>query len=186
MAPLLSEIRLRIYHLFIETGCATSVSEIATQLGYSVAAVEAAYRQMGEEHVLILHPGTLDIWMAMPFSAVPTRYRVTVGERWWYANCAWDALGIPALQRLVGSDLFQGLIPNVSVVVTAVAFGYLLLRRFGTARAEQERLHTEMETARQVQLLMLPAQSVTIPHLRVDTVYLPAQEVGGDFFQIAQ
>jgi sigma-B regulation protein RsbU (phosphoserine phosphatase) len=92
----------------------------------------------------------------------------------------------PALQRLVDPDLFQGLIPNVSVVVTAVAFGYLLLRRFGTARAEQERLHTELKTARQVQRLMLPAQSVTIPHLRVDTVYLPAQEVGGDFFQIAQ
>jgi hypothetical protein len=60
--------------------------------------------------------------------------------------------------RLVSPDLFQGLIPNVSVVVTAVAFGYLLLRRFGAARAEQERLHTELETARQVQLLMLPSQ----------------------------
>ena len=35
--------------------------------------------------------------MAMPFSAVPTRYRVTVSEHWWYANCAWDALGIPAM-----------------------------------------------------------------------------------------
>jgi sigma-B regulation protein RsbU (phosphoserine phosphatase) len=71
-------------------------------------------------------------------------------------------------------------------IVTALVFGYFLLRRFGVARAEQERLHTELETARQVQLLMLPSQSVTLPHLRVDTVYLPAQEVGGDFFQIAQ
>jgi DNA-binding transcriptional MocR family regulator len=97
MATLLSEVRLRIYHFFIETGRAPSASEIATELGLSTASVEAAYRQMGEEHVLVLHPGTFDIWMAMPFSAVPTPYRVTVGERWWYANCAWDALGIPAL-----------------------------------------------------------------------------------------
>ena len=97
MAPQLSEIRLRIYHFFIEKGRAPNASEIATELGLSTASVEAAYRQMGEEHVLVLRPGTLDIWMAMPFSAVPTRYRVTVGEHWWYANCAWDALGIPAL-----------------------------------------------------------------------------------------
>jgi serine phosphatase RsbU (regulator of sigma subunit) len=87
--------------------------------------------------------------------------------------------------RLVGSDLFEMLIPYVSVVTT-LAFGYFLLRRFGVARAEQERLHTELETARQIQLLMLPAQAVTLPHLQVETVYLPAQEVGGDFFQIAQ
>jgi Alkylmercury lyase len=32
--------------------------------------------------------------MANPFSAVPTAYRGRAGERWWYANCAWDALGI--------------------------------------------------------------------------------------------
>ena len=32
--------------------------------------------------------------MANPFSAVPTSYRVRANERWWYANCAWDAFGI--------------------------------------------------------------------------------------------
>jgi hypothetical protein len=34
--------------------------------------------------------------MANPFSAVPTAYRVKAAGRWWYANCAWDALGICA------------------------------------------------------------------------------------------
>jgi hypothetical protein len=34
--------------------------------------------------------------MANPFSAVPTAYRVRASDRWWYANCAWDALGICA------------------------------------------------------------------------------------------
>src|SRR5687768_17853503 len=34
--------------------------------------------------------------MANPFSAVPTAYRVRARERWWYANCAWDAFGICA------------------------------------------------------------------------------------------
>jgi hypothetical protein len=35
--------------------------------------------------------------MAMPFSALPTPYRVTAGSASWWANCAWDALGIPAM-----------------------------------------------------------------------------------------
>ena len=35
--------------------------------------------------------------MALPFSAVPTPHRVTSGARSWYANCAWDAFGIPSL-----------------------------------------------------------------------------------------
>ena len=34
--------------------------------------------------------------MANPFSAVPTAYRVHAAGRWWYGNCAWDALGICA------------------------------------------------------------------------------------------
>jgi hypothetical protein len=34
--------------------------------------------------------------MANPFSAVPTPHRVHADDRWWYANCAWDAFGILA------------------------------------------------------------------------------------------
>jgi hypothetical protein len=34
--------------------------------------------------------------MLNPFSAVPTAYRVHARGRWWYGNCAWDALGICA------------------------------------------------------------------------------------------
>jgi hypothetical protein len=34
--------------------------------------------------------------MALPFSAVATDFRVEAGNRSWYANCAWDGLGILA------------------------------------------------------------------------------------------
>ena len=34
--------------------------------------------------------------MLNPFSAVETPHRVESGGRPWFANCAWDALGIPA------------------------------------------------------------------------------------------
>jgi hypothetical protein len=34
--------------------------------------------------------------MLAPFSAVPTPYRTRARNRWWYANCAWDAFGVLA------------------------------------------------------------------------------------------
>ncbi len=34
--------------------------------------------------------------MAPPFSGVETPFRVNVQDKAFYANCAWDALGIPA------------------------------------------------------------------------------------------
>ena len=39
--------------------------------------------------------------MAHPFSGVDTGYRAHIGERSWFANCAWDALAIVAL---LGAD----------------------------------------------------------------------------------
>jgi len=52
------------------------------------------WRQLHEAHALVLEHGMSSIRMANPFSAVPTAYRVHARERWWYANCAWDAFGI--------------------------------------------------------------------------------------------
>jgi hypothetical protein len=34
--------------------------------------------------------------MAPPFSAVPTPFRVAAAGREYFANCVWDAFGIPA------------------------------------------------------------------------------------------
>ena len=58
--------------------------------------VEAVWRDLHREHELVLDPITSEIRMAIPFSAVPTAYRVQAAGRWWYGNCAWDAIGICA------------------------------------------------------------------------------------------
>jgi hypothetical protein len=54
-----------------------------------------ALRRLHDEHRLVLS-GTGRIRMAHPFSGVATDVRVQVGNREWYANCAWDGLGILA------------------------------------------------------------------------------------------
>jgi hypothetical protein len=84
------------YRLFVELGRAPTASELAGELGATVADVEAGWRRLHEAHALVLSPGTAEIRMANPFSAVPSAYRVRADDRWWYANCAWDAFGVCA------------------------------------------------------------------------------------------
>jgi hypothetical protein len=84
------ELRRQVYRLFVELGRAPTREELGG------AGVDDGLRRLHDAHALVLHPGTTEIRMANPFSAVPTPHRVECDGRSWYANCAWDALGIPA------------------------------------------------------------------------------------------
>ncbi len=59
-----------------------------------------------------------------------------------------------------------------------------LIRRFSLARQEETRLSSEFESARSIQTLLFPARPLATPGFVIESVYLPASEVGGDFFQI--
>ena len=93
----MSDVRLALFELFAELGRAPAPEEVAERAGISAPAVRDAYEALHDGHVIVLHPETRDLWMAHPFSAVPTAYRTHIGEREWFANCIWDALGICAL-----------------------------------------------------------------------------------------
>lgn len=71
-------------------------------------------------------------------------------------------------------------------VGTIFVFSLLLflIRRFSLARQESARLAGEFESARSIQSLLFPAKSPATPGFDIESVYLPASEVGGDFFQI--
>jgi len=66
------------------------------------ADVVAAWRRLHDAHALVLNAAGDALRMANPFSAVPSAYRVRADGRWWYANCAWDALGICAALHVDG------------------------------------------------------------------------------------
>lgn len=97
----LRDVRLFIYRQFIETSAAPSVADTAAALRHPVPDIEAAYRALADARQIVLRPGTLTIWMAMPFSNLQTAYTVISGGRAYYANCAWDALGVAVL---LGAD----------------------------------------------------------------------------------
>jgi hypothetical protein len=89
-------VRLAVMDSFVG-GTTPSVGAVARTLGAEIAAVEGAFDRLAAGRAIVLTPGTRDIRMAAPFAGVPTDFRVRVGERSYYANCIWDAVGIPAM-----------------------------------------------------------------------------------------
>ena len=85
------ELRRRTYARFVELGRAPAPEELGER-----EEVLARWRRLHDAHALVLNPATDEIRMLNPFSVVPTAYRVRALDRWWYANCAWDAFGVCA------------------------------------------------------------------------------------------
>jgi hypothetical protein len=93
------EVRRRVYDEVIERGIIPSALQLANDMSRTVAEVRDAFKRMAEAHTLVLQEGGDEILMAMPFSAVPTPFLVKIGERSWWGNCIWDAIGIAAMVR---------------------------------------------------------------------------------------
>lgn len=91
------EARLHVLRTLVETGRAPSTHDTAAALGVDEEAAAGAYRRLAEERAIVLAPGTLNVWMANPLSAVPSAFTVETGGRRHYANCIWDALGAVAM-----------------------------------------------------------------------------------------
>ena len=93
-------VKLAIYRYFAETGGRPSVDEIAHRVSAPAGEVAESYRRLRGSRVLVLESDGVAIRMAPPFSGVATQHVVKADGVSYFANCAWDALGIPAaLQR---------------------------------------------------------------------------------------
>jgi len=89
-------LRQSIYRHFIREGRAPTVAEMAAALSSPLRKVKAALERLAQTHAFVLQENG-ELWRAAPFSAVPTAFPVRSGNRSWYGNCIWDALGIPAM-----------------------------------------------------------------------------------------
>lgn len=88
-------VRVALYRAAVDTQRLLSVEELATGLRLPASLVDESFARLADAHVIV-RSSDGRVWMAMPFSGVTTTVRVSrAGKKWW-ANCAWDALGIPA------------------------------------------------------------------------------------------
>jgi len=60
----------------------------------------------------------------------------------------------------------------------------VLIYRFTRTRQHEEKLSNELEAARAVQQVLIPAEIPPVPGFTIESIYMPASQVGGDFFQI--
>jgi sigma-B regulation protein RsbU (phosphoserine phosphatase) len=121
---------------------------------------------------LLLVPATLLYGLQIVDSVV----RISFEMGW---QRGWASLQINVLRRpfpLHGADVIED--------VFVLAFLMFLVRRFSLARREEARLAGEIDAARSVQALLVPAAVPETPGFRVESVYRPASEVGGDFYQV--
>jgi Stage II sporulation protein E (SpoIIE) len=75
-------------------------------------------------------------------------------------------------------------INQIAVVVSLVIVTLLLMRRFLRSLRLREQWEAEIDQARQIQQLLIPDAIPKIPGFALESEYRPAQQVGGDFFQI--
>ena len=77
-------------------------------------------------------------------------------------------------------------ISDVGSVVFLVAIGVVMFFRFTRVSREQARSAAELDAARQIQRRLVPAILPAVEGYRIESAYLPAQEVGGDFYQVLE
>jgi hypothetical protein len=89
-------VRHFVYRHFAETTHPPSVDVTAAHFNISNEEASEYYKELHNRHAFFLKPETLTIRMANPFSGIPTDFKVHAHGKTYFANCAWDMLGIPA------------------------------------------------------------------------------------------
>jgi hypothetical protein len=73
---------------------------------------------------------------------------------------------------------------NVTGILSTLSLAIIILRRSATMSRRQAQLESELAAAQEVQRVLVPEHTEAVPGFVVESVYEPAQQVGGDFFQI--
>lgn len=90
-------------------------------------------------------------------------------------------LHIPLIWFVYGVQISNRLVLEILVSLWLLV---LLSLRFQRSQRVQQQLQNEMRQAQQVQQTLLPEAPATLPGFHIESIYRPAEEVGGDFFQI--
>lgn len=89
-----------------------------------------------------------------------------------------------AQDLMLSSWPFYFTLTDLTSALFLLAMLLILIMRFNRTRREEERLETELDAARNVQHILIPAELPPMTGFTIASAYQPASEVGGDFFQI--
>ena len=103
-----------------------------------------------------------------------------------------DASHLTQYNTEQANRLEQRLVFDGSAVIVCVMLGYVGFvtvsiseaRRYALLQSEKASLESEMTAAQEIQRLMVPEDLPPTPGYRLESVYHPAAQVGGDFYQV--
>ncbi len=125
-------------------------------------------------------------------------------DRWFVAACAFLGDGVPTLRSALSQgERFTHLtladklaaplfivrgnpltLQSLSGALLQIALAYAAFRYISDERRRQVAVEQEIKNARELQQVLIPETIPQIPSFTLTSAYKPAQEVGGDFFQI--
>jgi sigma-B regulation protein RsbU (phosphoserine phosphatase) len=73
---------------------------------------------------------------------------------------------------------------DIGTLVFLLSIAVVMFFRFSRVSHEQARAAAELAAAREIQRHLVPAVLPSLPNCAIEAAYLPAREVGGDFYQI--
>ena len=92
-----ASLRRFIYDEILAGGFPPASVRIASHFGVEPKQALNALAALKIGKTALLHADTGEIWMAGPFAAGPTEYSIVSGQKRWWANCAWDMLGVASI-----------------------------------------------------------------------------------------
>src|SRR6187397_2636508 len=98
-----TQVKLAIYNHFAATGKAPSPGDVAASIDAKDESVLESYQRLRAQRLLVLEADGASIRMAPPFSGMPTQHIVEADGIQYFANCAWDALGVLAALHKPGT-----------------------------------------------------------------------------------
>ena len=101
MTPMDLEAALRreIYGGTLTVGAPPTIRALAEALEIDIEVVRSSVARLAAGRIVVLQSEG-ELLMVPPFSAVPTPFLVESSRYRCYANCGWDALGVPVTLRL--------------------------------------------------------------------------------------
>ncbi|HUD55318.1 MAG TPA: PP2C family protein-serine/threonine phosphatase [Terracidiphilus sp.] len=135
----------------------------------------AAYRSVSDAHLLLFpvffegisHLLSNSFWALLFFDLKRVQ---PLAMRFWLLSDWPFPLGVPFISNLILQLSLIG----------------ILVLRFNRSSVHEQRLVTEMESAREVQLQLVPRDLPRAEYACLESAYLPAAEVGGDFYQVIE
>lgn len=120
-------------------------------------------------------------WLILP-SLAPAAGMILTNAPFLGAVLGWD---LDSLSRPI---LLWGNVPlfkiDLAAAIFLMAIAAVMVARFTTLNREQARTSAELAAAREMQRQLVPAEPPALRGCRLDVAYIPAAEVGGDFYQV--